>query len=217
MGEIRKPFWKRLLWPAVLALLALCALGLDMSVSHYFHGNPWRGDLSKAVALCEAFGYAGTVLFILLAAACLDPRGWRVLPRLALASYGGGLSANLVKLFVGRHRPLDEKHLAETVLETFTSWAGHQHVHLTQSFPSAHTATAAGLACGLAYFYPRGKWLFIVLAALAGLQRMHSREHYLSDVLAGAAVGTLAGILATSPLATNRWMDALENAPTPKA
>ena len=204
------PTWKRLLLPAILALLAVCALWADMPLSHYFRERPWKGDFGKTISLCEAYGYAGTVFFILLAAAFLDPRGWRVLPRLALASYGGGLSANLFKLLVGRHRPLDEKHLAETAMETFTTWDGHQHIHLTQSFPSAHTATACGLACGLAYFCPRGKWLFIALAALVALQRMHSREHYLSDVLTGAAIGTLVGILVTSPLRSNQWLDNLE-------
>jgi membrane-associated phospholipid phosphatase len=205
-----QPAWKRLLLPAGLAFLAVCAFWLDMPVSQYFSTQPWRGDLSKMVVLGEAFGYAGTVALILLAAAVLDPRGGRVLPRLAIASFGGGLLADLIKLPIGRHRPLDEKFVVETSLQTFTTWDAHQHIHLTQSFPSAHTATATGLACGLAFFYPRGNWLFIVLAMLTGLQRIHAREHYLSDVLAGAAVGTLVGILATSGLATNRWLDSLE-------
>ncbi|MCE9527851.1 MAG: phosphatase PAP2 family protein, partial [Planctomycetales bacterium] len=65
---------------------------------------------------------------------------------------------------------------------------------------------------GLAYLYPRGRWLFAILAALVGLQRMHSLNHYLSDVLAGAAIGTLVGIAATSRLPTNRWLDRLEHA-----
>jgi membrane-associated phospholipid phosphatase len=210
------PVWKRLLLPAVLAVLALGALWLDIPVSHYFLAKPWRGDLAKMVALCEAFGYAGTAAFILLAAALLDPRGWRVLPRLAIAAYGAGLLADLIKLPIGRHRPLDEKFAAESALQTFTDWGGHQHVHLTQSFPSAHTATATGLACGLAFFYPRAKWLFVVMAILTGLQRVHACEHYLSDVLAGAAVGTLVGVLTTSPLPVNRWLESLENTPTKK-
>ena len=138
-----------------------------------------------------------------------------MLPRLAIAAYGAGLLADLIKLPIGRHRPLDDKFVAETALQTFTNWGGHEHVHLTQSFPSAHTATATGLACGLAFFYPRGKWLFLALAMLTGLQRMHAREHYLSDVLAGAAIGALVGMLTTSPLATNRWLDRLEE-PTTK-
>ncbi len=208
-----RPLGKRLLLPAVLAVLVVPAFWLDMSFSHFFAGKPWGGDLAKMVMLCEAFGYAGTVAFILLAAALLDPRGWRVLPRLAIASYGAGLLADLIKLPIGRHRPLDEKFVAETALQTFTTWDAHQHIHLTQSFPSAHTATAAGLACGLAYFYPRGTWLFIVLAILTALQRMHAREHYLSDVFAGAAVGTLVGIVTTSRLHSNRWLDSLENRP----
>lgn len=208
--------WKHLLLPAVLAVLAVAALWLDMPVSHYFLAKPWRGDLAKMVTLCEAFGYAGTVAFILLAAALLDHRGWRVLPRLAIAAYGAGLLADLIKLPFGRHRPLDEKFVAETAWQTFTNWNGHQHIHLTQSFPSAHTATATGLACGLAFFYPRGKWLFSVLAMLTALQRLHACEHYLSDVLAGAAVGTLVGVLTTSPLPVNRWLESLENTPSKK-
>jgi membrane-associated phospholipid phosphatase len=67
------------------------------------------------------------------------------------------------------------------------------------------------MACGLAFFYPRGKWLFVVLAILTALQRMHAGEHYLSDVLAGAAVGTFVGVLATSPLSVNQWLESLEN------
>jgi len=202
--------WKLLLLPAILAALVVAALWVDVPISHYFSAKPWGGDLGKLITLCEAFGYAGTVVLILLGAALLDPRRWRVLPRLAIASLGAGLLADLVKLFIGRHRPLDEKFAVESAWQTFTSWDGHQHIHLTQSFPSAHTATAAGLACGLSFFYPRGKWLFIVLVVLTALQRLHSREHYLSDVLAGAAIGTLVGLLATSKLSLNNWLTKIE-------
>jgi membrane-associated phospholipid phosphatase len=210
----RPQFLRKLLClPAVLAVLAGAALWLDLWVSRYFLAKPWRGDLGKLISLGEAFGYGGTAALIMLAAAVLDPRGWRILPRLAIAAYGAGLLADLIKLIVGRHRPLDEKVAPETVVSTFTDWANHQHVHLTQSFPSAHTATAVGLACGLSFLYPRGKWLFAALATLTGLQRMHSCEHYLSDVLAGAAVGTLVGLLATSKLSINNWLDRLEQTP----
>ena len=205
-----QPIWKRLLVPATLAVLAVAALWVDLPLAAYFRSDPWKGDLRKLIVLCEAFGYAGTVAFILIAAVLLDPRGWRVLPRLALASYGAGLLADLIKVVVGRHRPLDQSHLPTTVLESFTTWSTHQHVHLTQSFPSAHTATAAGLACGLSFLYPRGRWLFITLAALTALQRLHAGEHYLSDVFAGAAVGTLVGIWTTSSDLGARWLDRLE-------
>ena len=207
------PIWKRLLLPLALGLLAIVALWIDLPLAGYFKTNPWKGDLQKLIVLCEAFGYGGTVAFILIAAALLDPRGCRVLPRLALASYGAGLLADLIKTLVGRHRPLDETRMPASVLETFTTWAGHQHAHLTQSFPSAHTATAAGLACGLSFLYPRGRWLFIALVILTAVQRLHAREHYLSDVLAGAGLGTLIGIWITSSTLGSGWLDRLERSP----
>ena len=55
-------------------------------------------------------------------------------------------------------------------------------------FPSAHAATAVGLAIALGVLYPRGRWLFIAFAFLAGLQRIEAQAHFASDVLAGAAV-----------------------------
>ena len=60
-----------------------------------------------------------------------------------------------------------------------------------QSFPSAHTATAAGLAAALIWLYPQGRLLFTLLAVLVGCQRIVSGAHFPSDVLVGAAAGCL--------------------------
>ena len=76
-----------------------------------------------------------------------------------------------------------------------------------QSFPSAHTATAVGLAIGLSWMYPRGRWLFAVFAALVACQRMQSCAHYLSDTLFGATVGFL---VATVCIEYVKWFDRFE-------
>lgn len=208
--DAEEPLWRRLAPPAFFAALAAAALWADMPLARYFHPDDiWGGDLRRLVTLSEAFAYGGTVALIMIAAALLDPRGWRVVPRLALAAYGGGILADIIKLLVGRHRPA-EMDLTKEVWETFITWMPAKHLRATQSFPSAHTATAFGLACGLCFLYPRGKWLFLALAVLAGLQRMHSHSHYLSDVLAGAAVGMLMGVVATSRPLAGRWLDRLE-------
>jgi membrane-associated phospholipid phosphatase len=47
------------------------------------------------------------------------------------------------------------------------------------------------LAIVLSYYYPRGRWLFTIFAGLAMLQRLDAHAHYLSDVLAGAALAFL--------------------------
>jgi membrane-associated phospholipid phosphatase len=105
------------------------------------------------------------------------------------------LTADVIKLFIARTRPL-ATHQTASVADTFvlalpllnSGALKDGYGHHVQSFPSAHAATAVGLAIALSTFYPRGRWLFAVFAALAMLQRLGAQAHYLSDVLAGAAV-----------------------------
>ncbi len=205
-------FWrgKGLLWLSLtLSLLAVAALWIDMSLARYFVTTPVKGDLRKLIQLSEAFAYGGTVAVILLTAAVLDRRGWRILPRLAAAALGAGLVADILKLCIARTRP-DHAELAGTATATFLRLFPGEHLHATQSFPSAHTATGVGLACGLAFLYPRGRWLFLVLALSAGTQRMMDQKHFLSDVLAGAAIGALCGWLVTAAWPVSNWFERLE-------
>jgi undecaprenyl-diphosphatase len=61
------------------------------------------------------------------------------------------------------------------------------------SFPSGHATTSFGLACLVATSYPLPAVQAIVyaVATLIALSRVMLREHYLSDVLAGALLGTI--------------------------
>jgi undecaprenyl-diphosphatase len=69
------------------------------------------------------------------------------------------------------------------------------------SFPSGHTsaafATATVLARELDARHPTGKWLVNSLlfggATFVGFSRVYERQHWPSDVLAGAALGTMTG------------------------
>ncbi len=82
------------------------------------------------------------------------------------------------------------------------------------SFPSGHTTLAfTGAAFTTMLFcnyFPDSKWKYAVscgafgLAALTGILRMASGNHFLSDVLAGAFIGTLCGI-AVPYMHTNRF------------
>ena len=67
------------------------------------------------------------------------------------------------------------------------------------SFPSGHAAAAAAFATGVALEMPALAGPVGALAAAVGASRVISRVHYPSDVLAGFALGTAAG------LATVRW------------
>jgi len=176
---------------AVLAVLAAAALAADIPIAKFVNQHGLPGELKRLVRLSETFGWGGTVALIILTAAMLDPRGWRVIPPLAVSAFGAGGLADGIKLFVSRLRRSAadfSAHFSETFSQATTPGA---RGYAVQSFPSSHAATAVGLAVALAALYPRGRWLFAAFAVLAGLQRIEAQAHFASDVLAGAAIGCL--------------------------
>lgn len=67
---------------------------------------------------------------------------------------------------------------------------------LTSSFPSGHASAAAFNATVLTGWDRRRAPLWWTVAALVGTSRAHVRIHHASDVVAGALVGTVFGLLA---------------------
>jgi len=65
------------------------------------------------------------------------------------------------------------------------------------SFPSGHTITAFAVAVSLATFYPDLAMGLIFCAASVAASRILLGMHFLSDVVAGAAIGSLLALTAT--------------------
>lgn len=66
------------------------------------------------------------------------------------------------------------------------------------SFPSGHTTASFAIASVIATQYREHKWVPIVaysVASLTGLSRVYDNKHWLTDVVAGATIGTLVGNL----------------------
>lgn len=114
------------------------------------------------------------------------------------ALIAAGVATLGVKLLTGRGRP----HLSPEDPHDFRlgrGLAGDRY----QSFPSAHTAAAFAAASVLAAHSGGAdavapRWLGPVAysgAGIAGLSRLYHEEHWLTDVLAGAILGTVAGIV----------------------
>ena len=203
-------------WLAIgCALAAACALAIDVPVAQFFrpsengaHSLP--SDVRKLVSLAEVFAHGTGVASIVAALFVLDRNRRRAVLRILVSAFGAGLAANGVKLFVARIRP-HEFDFQGGVWETFSGAATLGKVGAAiQSFPSGHTATAVGLAAGLAGLYPHGRWLFATFALLAALQRIEANAHYPSDVLAAAALGCLCAGLCRDPRFLGRWFDRWE-------
>lgn len=130
---------------------------------------------------------SGYILPVLALAALLVPDR-RLAYEVVLGALTLWLVVELVKALVGRSRP--------SVRLTQARIVGFQQPG--RSFPSGHTSQSFFLITLLVQHFGLGGWSAIglyVLAALVGLTRMYVGAHYPRDVLAGAALGTLWGVL----------------------
>ncbi len=199
--------------PVVLLLAAAASLAIDVPVAvalRTWNESPIIRAYLGYFNNFEMFGHGLGVAVLLVALHQLDRgRRWAIPRVLACAAAAGGM-ADLLKLLVLRVRPY-ECELGGSVWSTFGEWFPIFGVGSPgQSFPSAHTATAAGFAAGLIWLYPQGRLLFTVLAVLVGCQRIVCGAHYPSDVLVGAAAGYLTAQLFLSIGLFPRWFDRLE-------
>lgn len=210
-----------------LVIAGVAALAVDLTVSRAFMAQQLGeqpsfklpGDLRKGVNICEAFGHGVGVGLILLTLYVVDRRGRRRLPRMLACVLAAGIAANLAKLLIARTRPhaffhrgmdFDSVSVGDTFEGLLRFGAGGS---ASQSFPSAHSAVAAGLAVALIWRFPQGRWLFPVFAVLAGCQRVVSGAHYVSDVCWGLAIGLVAAAIFTGTNLGDRVFRRVEGNP----
>jgi membrane-associated phospholipid phosphatase len=195
-----------------LAGLGVAVLALDVPLATWIRDSHLPSAIRKLCSLAEVVGHAVGIVMIVVVIGVLDPWHRYAIPRILAASLGAGLSANVVKLLVARVRPHHcDFSTVDRGIHTFDQWFPlGLNDSWQQSFPSSHMATAAGLAIVLACFYPRGRWLFPALAALAGCQRVIDQSHFASDVFWGAAVGCIFAPLCVYGSRLSQTFDRLE-------
>jgi membrane-associated phospholipid phosphatase len=105
---------------------------------------------------------------------------------------GGG-----IKMLAGRQRPFVDVKTPYN-FQLWRGFAGDQY----RSFPSGHTITAFAFASTVTresqFWWPHSAWyvgtVFYGGASLVGLSRIYNNQHWPSDVMAGAALGTIVGL-----------------------
>lgn len=142
----------------------------------------------------------------LLAAAWLIYRyGWTGAKILLLVAVGitvsDQLTSSVIKPLVGRARPCYNPAF-EAILRELVGCGGHD------SFPSSHAANHFTLAMILALTWLKNRkvwqWVLFVWAASISLAQVYVGKHYPIDVLVGAVLGLLIGLVLVK-LTASRW------------
>jgi membrane-associated phospholipid phosphatase len=105
-----------------------------------------------------------------------------------------GVLASLIKHMIGRARPsiAPDVHVFDVSLFAFTPGLA--------AFPSGHATTGTACALVLAILFPRHAWAWLSIGAIAALSRAFLGVHWLTDCIAGVALGI------SVTLALHRWL-----------
>ncbi|MBU3714274.1 MAG: phosphatase PAP2 family protein [Ferruginibacter sp.] len=144
----------------------------------FFAGFTFIGDGIFAVLLC-------VILFLFI-------KTQRLSMVLMVSYIVSGLLAQLVKHFINSPRPI-----SFFTPEQYNKYLEGVHIAGAYSFPSGHTTTAFALATVLACFTNKKllQLVYLLLASLAGYSRIYLGQHFLTDVLCGAILGTLIAVI----------------------
>jgi hypothetical protein len=116
----------------------------------------------------------------------------------AEAVVAGSLAAQVIRGGLGRSRPYVTNYTDQYDFEPFRGFREFDN----RAFPSIHTASAFAVATVYTLETQRrargATWIVgpiaYLVAAGPGLARLYSGQHWASDILAGAFLGTLAGV-----------------------
>ncbi len=152
---------------------------IDNSLYDSIHDG-WRCDFADDYfSAMTTLGDGKFYLSANLALLCFGDDKMKESAKLATVTVAATMiTAELLKCAVDRERP--EK-------QDVSRW--------DSSFPSGHTTAAFAMAYVYGSQYPKLRIPLYFLATSIALSRIYLGEHYPSDVLAGAAIGTAGGIV----------------------
>lgn len=153
-------------------------LRMDQDIFDAIYDEPPRSEpLGTTMEVCTYLGDSRLIMGVSLLLMAYGDDEHRETGRLLTSAFiGTGITVWGLKEVIGRKRPLDD-------------------VVGNPAFPSGHTAYAFAGATLLGSRYPKLRVPLYIGAGLVGLTRVYLGRHYVSDVVAGAALGTALGAL----------------------
>ncbi len=183
----------------VLFVGALC---FDRAVAQWVAAHHPIDKHNWLVVILKLPGVYWTTLAIAGLLAAFHPQRLRaaVLPLASGAM--GGLAYLIIKWVAGRRRPIIL--IAPFHFEPFIGgWKG-LFSQPALCFPSGHACLSFATALSLTILMPRWRGVWFLIAFAVAIERVLENAHYVSDVVAGAGLGTLC-VLLTYDLLERRW------------
>lgn len=159
----------------------------------YFNVKELNIFFKKITLLGEITGVGIVGFFILLISFFTNKKEefYNLFLKYIVTFFTSGVITTVLKASIGRERPfiMWNPHHFYGGIEIFTSNIVHKDSFF--SFPSGHT-TAAFAIFGILYMFTKKrtyKIIFILLPILVAISRIYLGKHFLSDTLAGGAIG----------------------------
>jgi membrane-associated phospholipid phosphatase len=196
-GEAARVTWQRVLLGAGAVVLLLLAFLIDGLVDRWAATHRDPGWFAAARMCSRYFAWhwlMAAALMAWLVALLRKNREWiRVVCVMMIAASLAGLSADLLRGITGRTRPYYK--------EVPQGFYGVRHdskwlvtKHAFNSFPSGHAAAMTAFAVPLWLWRRRLALLVIATIAAVAASRIYLAAHHLSDVVAGAILGSTIAI-----------------------
>ena len=186
-------------WIVLWALLLCAAFFVDRTVATWVQQTvPLDKHFRSIKALIFLIRIPGDFRFavaIAIILAMVHPK--RIWAAAALLFSGVATGINpVIKWITGRHRPIKGIHPFE--FHPFPQGFVGLYKEQALCFPSGDTTHAFAAAASLSILFPRWKWVFYFVALLVAAERVLENAHYMSDVVAGAGLGTFLGVFVTN-------------------
>jgi membrane-associated phospholipid phosphatase len=173
------------IWLGVAVVAFIAASTIDSWAFHHLQKpNVYDQDWGRAL---RSVGYWPLWMILSLALWLVDRKRGQEYRRAAFLAGSitvAGILGELLKLIVRRDRP-------GTFDGAYGFRAFSDHLFSSRNFgmPSSHAVIAFSGAAALSILFPEGTGVWYALAIGCGVTRVLSGAHFVSDVVAGAAIG----------------------------
>lgn len=169
---------------------------IDQNLFRLFHVDMHQDWLDPIMILITDSG-RGEVKFLVLLVICFIVKYRRFALMALTAGIVSGLFSQLFKQLVGRDRPSNYE-FASPLTTYIEALSGQNPPYGATSFPSGHATSCFAIAVAIAWVvrktdYAWLGWVLVGWATLVGFSRVYVGVHFVSDVIAGAALGSIVG------------------------